>query len=408
MFSQRIALGVLALTASACVTTPAPAPAPVDAGVSEAQVLGQKITALETEARVVLSGIDEILWNHWTTGAPLELSKPREGHDALLSAETLKTLRRARELQVEPKRVDDLERWVAGELLSRGTATESADIAALEATLTFTVDGREHAWRDLPRLLVNERSAVKRRALWAGSNAAAKKLEEVIVKHEARVAQVTQELGLPTDFEVRSRGLSPGALKTQAEELLASTDEEWTSALQRLSDADVKLPTSSLTRGDLPRLLRVPANVDNEFSKDKLQTRLSKLGGLDGLKVDLTDSPKKNFVPLAVAPSPTDVRLSGRPVNGLREQQQLVSEAGVALSLRGASRLQDPAIALGQAELYSALFRDDAWLTEGGVALRAETIAASRALWLFQARRAAALLITKLEVQTMTDDAAAR
>lgn len=395
------------LTTSACVTTSTASPAPVDAGVSETQVLSDKVTALETEARVVLGGIDETLWNHWVTAAPLELSKPREGHDALLSAETLKTLRRARELKaVEPKRVDDLERWIAGELLSRGVATESADVAALEATLTFAVDGREHAWRDLPRLLVSERSAVKRRALWTASNEAAKKLDPVILKLEARVAEVTQQLGLPTDFEVRSRGLTPGTLKTQAEALLASTDEEWKTTLQRLSDADVKLPIASLTRADLPRLLRVPTNVDAEFSKEKLQTRLNTLAGLDGIKVDLTDAPKKNFVPLAVAPSPADVRLSGRPVNGLREQQQLVSEAGVALQLRGASRLEDPAVALEQAELYGALFRDDAWLTEAGVTLRGETIAAARALWLFQARRAAAVLIAKLEPQP--DEAAAR
>lgn len=394
------------LTTSACVTT-SNVSAPVDAGVSEAQVLADKVTALETEARVVLGGIDETLWNHWTTGAPLELSKPREGHDALLSAETLKTLRRARELQaVEPKRVDALERWVAGELLSRGVATESADVAALEATLTFSVDGREHAWRDLPRLLVSERSAVKRRALWTASNSAAQKLDPVILKREARVVEVTQQLGLPTDFEVRSRGLTPGSLKTQAEELLATTDEEWKVTLQRLSDADVKLPIASLTRADLPRLLRVPNNVDAEFSKDKLPTRLDTLAGLDGIKLDLTDAPKKNFVPLAVAPSPADVRLSGRPVDGLREQQLLVSEAGVALHLRGSSRLEDPALALEQAELYGALFRDDAWLTEAGVTLRGETIAATRALWLFQARRAAAVLITKLE--PVADEAAAR
>lgn len=395
------------LTTSACVTTSTASSAPADAGVSEPQVLAEKITALETEARVVLSGIDETLWIHWTTGAPLELSKPREGHDALLSPETLKTLRRARELQaVQPKRVDDLERWVAGELLARGVATERADVAALEATLTFTVDAREYAWRDLPRLLANERSAVKRRALWTASTLAAQKLDPVLLKLEARTAEVTQQLGLPTDFEVRSRGLTPGTLKTRAEALLADTDEEWKTTLQRLSDADVKLPVASLTRADLPRLLRVPTNVDAEFSKDKLQTRLDTLAGLDGIKVDLSDAPRKNFVPLAVAPSPTDVRLSGRPVSGLREQQQLFSEAGVALQLRGASRLEDPSFALEQAELFAGLFRDDAWLTEAGVTLRGETIAAARALWLFQARRSAAVLLSKLEPQS--DEAVAR
>lgn len=406
MFSQRIALVVAVVGASGCVTTSTPAP--VDAGVSEAQVLAEKVTALEAEAREVLRALDETLWSHWTTGAPLELSKPREGHDALLSAQTLATLRRARELNaVEAARVDALERWVAGELLARGAATENADVAALEATLTFPLDGRDVAWRDLSRLLVSERSAVKRRALWSASNAAAQQLVEPLARRDARLAEVTQQLGLPADFEVRSRGLSPGTLRTDAEALLAATAGEWSETLQRLSDADVKLPLKALTRGDLPRLMRVPPNVDAEFSKDKLPARLATLGGLDALQLDLAETPRKSFVPLAVAPSPDDVRVSARPTNGLREQQQLVSEVGVALHLRGAPRLEAPAVALERAERYAALFRDDAWLTEAGVALRGETIAAARALWLFQARRAAGLLLAKLEAESLPDEAAA-
>lgn len=407
MFSQRFALVAAVVSLTGCVTSaPAPQP-PADAGTTEAEVVAAKFVALEAEAQLVLAGVDTALWTHWTTGEPLELRKVREGHEGLLSPQTLTTLRRAKELKaVEPVRIDDLERWVAGELLSQGVADESASLAALEATLTFTLDGRELAWRDLPRLLVSEQSTVKRRALWTASHAAALKLDEAIALRDARLAQVTQALGLPADFELRSRGLTSGTLRADAEALLSTTDDEWKTTLQRLSDADVKLPLKALTRGDLPRVLRVPANVDAEFSQEKLTARLSTLGGLDALKLDLTEAPRKSFVPLAVAPSPTDVRVSVRPAGGLREQQQVLSEIGLAFRLHGARRLSDPAAAMNEAELYAALVRDDAWLTDAGVTLRGETIAASRALWLFAARRAAALVLSKLE--TSTDEAAAR
>ncbi len=409
MFSQRIALTLGLLGLAGCATTPSTAAAPADAGVSEAQALADRVTALEAEATTVLHDLDEALWQHWTTGAPLDLGKARQGHETLLSPATLETLRRARALQAtDATRLTRLEAWVAGELLAQGVAEENAALASLEATVTFTVDGREYAWRDLPRLLVSEKSAVKRRALWVGSQQAALSLDTAIARRDARLAEVATSLGLAKDFDATSRGLSASALRADAEALLAVTDEEWRATLQRASDADVKLPLTALTRADLPRVMRVPGNVDAEFGKDKLPARLATVGGLDTLRVDLGEAAGKNFVPLAVAPTRDDVRLSARPMNGLREQQQVLGEVGVALQLRRAARLELPGAAMEQAELYAGLLRDDAWLTEAGVTLRAETIAAARALWLFQNRRAAARFLAKLDTDAMTDETAAR
>ena len=252
------------------------APPQPDAGITEAELVASKVDALEYEVSHVVRAIDEALWLHWTSGAPLDLHAATQGHDALFSKQSLVTLRRARELNASGAlRVANLEHWLIGELLARGVAAESDALANLEASTTFTVDGKELAWRELNKLLVSEKSAVKRRALWNGSHAAALRLDAAIMRRDQKVKEVLTSLELPAplDFAAETRGLDLDVLQKSASEVLKRTDAEWKLTLQALSDADVKLPITALTRGELPRLLKVPAEVDAEFPKAKIATR---------------------------------------------------------------------------------------------------------------------------------------
>lgn len=409
-----------------CVKSAPPpdvAAAQPDAGVTEAEVFSSKVDALEYEVSHVVRAIDEALWLHWTSGAPLDLQAATQGHDALFSKQSLITLRRARELNAsDAQKVANLEHWLTGELLARGVAAESDALANLEASTTFTVDGKELSWRELNKLLVSEKSAVKRRALWNGSHAAALRLDAAIVRRDQKVKEVLTALELPAplDFAAETRGLDLDVLQKSADEVLKRTDAEWKLTLQALSDADVKLPITALTRGELPRLLKVPAAVDAEFPKAKIATRavqtLGTLGayGQPGLTLDLAEAAKKNPLPLTVAPTPTDVRVSVKPAGGFRDQQAVLGELGAALTLHTAkgsfaiARLGSPTEALRASELVASLLTEDAWLSANEVNNRPQVIAAARALHLFALRRAAGVVLARLETQTITDEPAAR
>ncbi len=425
MNSPRI-FGLLLILAGCLKSAPPPdvAPPPPDAGTTEAELIAPKVEAIEKEAAVVVRAVDEALWTHWTTGAPLELAAASKGHEALFSRQSLQVLRRARELRPwESKRISNLERWLGGELLARGVAAESEALANLEASATFTVDGKELPWRDLSKLLVNEKSAVKRRALWNGSHAAALRIDAAVRRREEKSKEVLAALELPAplDFAAEMRGLELDALQKSADEVLTRTDAEWKATLQALADAEVKLPVAALTRAELPRLLKVPAVVEAEFPRPKIATRavqtLGTLGvyGKPGLTLDLAEAAKKHPLPLTVAPAPDDVRVSVKPAGGLRDQQAVLGELGAALTLHGSrsgsfaiDRLGNPAETLRSSELFASLVTEEAWLSANEVNNRPQVIASARALRLFLLRRAAGIVLARLETQALADEAAAR
>lgn len=424
---NSLRVSALLLVLAGCPKSAPPpdrAPPKPDAGTTEAELIASRVDALEKESAQVVRALDEALWQYWTTGAPLDLAAATKGHEALFSKQSLTTLRRARELRpADAQRLGNLERWLGGELLARGVAAESEALANLEASATFTVDGKEQAWRDLNKLLVSEKSAVKRRALWNASHAAALRLDAAILRRDQKMKEVLTALELPAplEFAAETRELDLDALQKSADQVLTATDPEWKATLRALSDAEVKLPLTALTRGDLPRLLKVPPAVDAEFPRAKVATRavqtLGTLGvyGQPGLTVDLAEAAKKNPLPLTVAPAPGDVRVSVKPFGGLRDQQAVLGELGAALTLHAAKsgsfaldRLGNPVEALRASELFASLLTEDAWLAANEVNNRPQVIAAVKAQRLFLLRRAAGVVLAKLETQALTEETEAR
>jgi hypothetical protein len=392
---------------------------PADAGVDPLRL---RLDAIEAEAAEVLRAQDEALWSHWTTGAALDLARATAGHDALFSRACLDELRAARAALPAPdaRRAAHLERWLVGELLAKELAAENDAVASLEAGLTFFVDGKEVAWRDLPRLLRTEKSAVKRRALWKASLVAAERLDAALARRDLKAAELAMRLGSPSVLELaaEARELDLDELARTAETVLATTDDAWRAALQRQSDADMRLPLANLTRAELPRLVRVSPAADAAFPKEQIAPRavavLASLGlyGRPGLTLDLSERSSKHPLPLTVAPVHTDVRVSFLPVGGLRDQASLFSELGTALALREAStghlatdRLGDPASAQVLADLFSGLVGLPAWLTSVGVDAVAQQ--AVQEAWavhrLFVLRRAAGVVLVRLETQGLPD-----
>ena len=413
----------------------------VDAGVvdPERTRLRAQVSTLSNDTRDWSRAVDANLWLHWTAGAPLEWGALNAKRDALLSAERLSTLHRALELEVDdPTALEHLTVFLESEAISREALVEAEAVATLESTLTFTLDGKDLRWSDLNRLLAVEKSALKRKALWTASLAAAERLDAALAARDARRAgavttgqrDAAADAGLVSRpapkmlfaFEAEQRDVDPEAMRRVAEGVLTLTSEAWRLTLERLNQTDTKLPMASLTRADLPRLLRVPAEVDVAFGKKELASRavatLGALGlyGKKGLTLDLSEAMKKNPLPLTVTPGgPADVRTSFRPLGGLRDQQLLFSELGIALALQHVTarrfeyeRLGDSALAQATGELFASLPGEPEWLEAQGVLepARRVVIEAWQVQRLFQVRRAAAALLVRLDCVERNDNQA--
>ncbi len=392
----------------------------LDAGNPEVEALRPKLERISAQAEQLIQRSDEALWSHWTQGATLDVSGQDGG--VWLTHDALNLVRRAREINAaDPRVARHLEYFIVGDLLARGVAEENTTIANLEASLICTVDTKEQHWRELTRQLVNEKSAVKRKALWAACLVPAEQLDAALGKRDAKVKDVLASLEVTSalDFATESRELDLDALAKVSSRLLEHTDELWRATLKELSDNELKLPLEAITRADLPRLLKVPQNVDAAFPKAQVAARavqtLGTLGlyGRPGLTLDLAEAAKKNPLPLTVAPRGNDVRVSFRPLGGLKDQALLLSELGTALALLSSktghfetSRLGDPAITQLGGALFATLLTEDEWLAEMKVNDRSAVRAAAKAQQLFALRRAAGTVLARLELTDMPDAAA--
>ncbi|MBL8918183.1 MAG: hypothetical protein JNJ54_04945 [Myxococcaceae bacterium] len=425
---RRIITALLLLAALACPRADTSVKADrsasvIDAGTTdpEAERLRVAVKALSSEARAFSRALDERLWAAWTTGASLDVGADG-GRAALLAPERRAMLSLAIAQGVDdPHALEHLALFLESEHLAESLRPETEAIAQLEASLTFSFEGKDVRWADLTRLLATEKSALKRKALWTASLVAAAKLDAALAAREAKAAQVLAPR-TPFVFATELRDVDPEAMRRVAEGVLLVTSEAWRLTLERLNAGDTKLPIASLTRADLPRLMRVPADVELAFGKKQIPTRaistLSALGlyGLKGLSLELSEGAKKNPLPLTVTPGgPEDVRLSFRPLGGLRDQQLLYSELGVALALRHVTvgrfefeRLGDTALAQASGALFASLVGDDVWLQDQGLQepARRAIIDAFAVQRLFQARRAAAAYLVRLDCLEKNDEGA--
>ncbi|MCA3011176.1 MAG: hypothetical protein INH41_02125 [Myxococcaceae bacterium] len=417
-------LALVTLACAAALSCPRPdasvqpdrGAAPLDAGSPvdpELVQLRAALLGLERDVGAAMRSTDEALWAHWTTGARLDLSAATAARAALVTPERFALLQRATARDADdPRALMHLEAHLSSERVALALAADGEALTARESALTFSVEGKEVRWRELNRLLAAERSALKRKALWTASLTAAATLERALEARDAKLAALLAPQR-PFDALAAQRDVEPEAMRRVAEGVLTLTGEAWRLTLERLNAADTRLPLGALTRADLPRLLRVPADVELAFDPKAFAPRATSLleglglGRVEGLTLDLAESPKKHPLPLTVAPGgPADVRLSVRPLGGLRDQQLLFSELGVALALRHAAtgrlafdRLGDPAVTQVTGELLALLPLEPAWLDAVGVRpeARQTVIDAAAAQRLFLVRRAAVTYLARLD-----------
>ncbi len=384
--------------------------------------LTREVAALGIEALALVREQDEQLWAHWTQGARLDLDKPALSHSVLFDEPTLGKIRIARSKGLgDSVGLLRLESWLVGERLARATAEANASLAGLEAAATFNLDGKPIAWRDLTRLLAHEKSALKRRALWAASREVVPALAAATQQRDQAVELALRALGTTA---AAYAGISSDESAALGKKFLDDTEVQWKQTLELLSKTELGLPADKLTRAGLPRLLRPSTAADASFLKAdqaaKATALLGALGlyGLSGLTLDLADSAKKNPLPLTVAPTGAeDVRVSFRPAGGARDASALLAELGRALAIhetveppQALARLTGPRMPDASARLFSDLASNLGWLKSQGASndAAASTILSAQALRLFTLRRAAGNLVAQHEARGMSDEAAAQ
>lgn len=368
--------------------------------------------AISRQVAALLRTQEELLWKNWVEGAPLDLPATYRGKESLFSAESLRLVRSARQSasnSLDARAWSHLNAYLLGEAIGRALSEEDLAIANLEGSLTFTSAGTEYAYRELPRLLANERTAAKRSTLYAAATPAAERLSASLRRREEKLRTLLPTLGYDSwsAYAEATALLRLQPLASLAEDVLALSDGAYKTLLAERAARELASAEPKPKKCDLPRLFPSPS-LDAVFPKEQVRARADatlrglgfELSGFKGLTLDVRELPQKNPRPLAVAVSiPNDVRVSVRPAGGVRAQGNLFHELGHALYSLHVRQERFELAKLGgsgQAEAYASLFEnllgDSAWLEDkAGLSseLQGQHLAQWRAQRLYALRRAA-------------------
>ncbi|WP_240360319.1 chromosome segregation protein SMC [Pyxidicoccus caerfyrddinensis] len=412
----------LLLAVAFCITAcPKGPPADARKALTEQQQLTADVKDLTTQAEALLEAQHRLVWVFWTEGRHVDVAGTYAGKEALFSIENIRKIDRLRQLTTDAREVralTALHSHFAGEYLSRALAEFNDAAANLEASLTFNVDGKDLRYRDLERLLANERTVARRHAMYTAATPALERLNQTLRRREERAEELVRELGFSSyeAFGGELRQADLGKLSVLAEEILQATQAPYRVVMERLSQRELGMPFKDITRADIPRLFR-SREVEDAFPKG--ESLLKAHGTLSGMNIDLAelpnvkidsrDLPRKSSRPLALAVRvPDDVRLSFKPGSGALHQARVLHEFGHALHSAFTketrfelARLGNPTVGEAYSALFEDLVEDPVWLEEhAGVAgeQRSKYLAASSAHKLYLIRHAAGRLLYQLEL----------
>ena len=383
----RLSHLLLVLLLAACATQPvAPTPeASFPSRSPEREALGPAVADLAAKAEALLRSQDELVWKHWTEGIPADLAKTYVGTEGWLTPESVARVARLRAQTSddrERRALEHLHAYLAGEWMAQQLADVSDAIASLEQSLTFQVAGTDRPYRNLESILASEKSALRRKQIYAAATPAVEKVAALVERRGARAAELLPTLNLePTAWTTELREATPEQLGALADAVLTRTQEAWTGALTRLAQRELQLPLDRIGRQDLPRLVRLPATEG--FKRAEVISRIrSTLGplqldpaALKTVTLDAGDAPKKNPRGLVLGVVvPTDVRISLKPVGGARDQRSALHEFGHAVHDAFTEERRFELAKLGNrtnaealAALLESLTTEPGWLEQAGL-----------------------------------------
>jgi hypothetical protein len=387
----------------------------------------REIDALSADADRFIAELDEEAYLHFAgLKETYDLSPIYERHERLTSLDSALGLRGAA-LDGGTRRTRELWRFASEQYLGNFVREEAERVAALEATLTATVDGEEIPYRMLPPRLMNEPDRATRERLERARNELTEEHLNGLHQQAAEVVhRETARLEAPTYTELyRGFGFPLDDLAEQCRSFLDSTERLWEDAGDRLLRQRIGMGLAEAERWDVSRAWR-GAGWDDAFPKDRmvpaLEATLADLGvdlrSQSNVELDLDERPNKDprafCVPIEV---PDRVILVIKPQGGPDDWRALFHEAGhtehfactsPALAMEE-KRLGDNAVTEGWAMLLEHLTIDPAWLDRRLDVPRPYAFAAEGAtqlLWLV--RRYSAKLLYELEFHAAPDVTALR
>jgi hypothetical protein len=311
----------------------------------------------------------------------------------------------------------ELWRFACEAHLGELTRDDLEAIAALEASLTASVDGEEIPFRMLRPETANEPDRARRERL----DRARRELVESELNPRYLAIQETRQqtaasLGAATYRDLYLRfGFPLDELRGQCERFLEETEELYVGVLDRLFRSRVGVALEEAARWDVPRLFRAP-EWDDAFPADRMVPALE--ATLAGMGIDLraqanveldleprpTKSPRAFCAPIEV---PGRIVLVIQPIGGPDDWHAFFHEAGHTEHFAHTSaelpvearRLGDNAVTEGWAMLLELLVNDPVWLTRRLDFPRPHDFAAEAAAGLlYFVRRHAAKLLYEYEL----------
>jgi hypothetical protein len=380
-----------------------------------------ELDAYRLEADRFLSAIEDETYRHYAgLKDRLELEPIYERHAELTELERVRAIGAAVE---DGPGVRELWRFACQTHLSGLTRAQEERIAAAEAELTATIDGRTIPFRMLEPEIANEPDrAVRERMDERRRTLLDEHLNPLYIESAALVRQAVPQLGAPTYLDLhRAFGLALDRLADECRELLDETRSLWETAGDRLFRTRVGVALAEAKRWDVARAFRAP-QWDSSFPRDRMLPALEatltdlgiELGRQENIALDVeqrpTKTPRAYCFPIEV---PGRIVLMIQPQGGPWDWHSLFHEAGHSEHFAHMApdlgfehrRLGDDAVTEGWAFLFDHLVAEPAWLRRRLDVPRPDEYAAeSAAELLYFVRRYAAKLLYELELHSTSGD----
>jgi hypothetical protein len=300
-----------------------------------------RIDSLRTQAEDLIKTQARMSWNSWAFGAPSNQDSLYRASASLFTREHIQLVGKTETTEpdaVQKKRLRYLRRYLTTELIAKETAPLSDKVSNVEASATVSVAGVAIPYRQIGRILANEKDHRKRAALYAAVDPVLDSLTTILAQIERITQRLATDLGYPTynDMLEELKEFPLGQFKQTAEGVLAKTDSVYASLLSEMVKRHLNLDPSQFYRYDTPALFR-SQQFDKFFPPG---TMIQTLGetyrglGIDietqkNLKIDseprATKNPRAVCYPIDV---PEDIRLSIKPVGGVDDYAALFHEMG--------------------------------------------------------------------------------
>ena len=306
--------------------------------------LMEQIADLRLEAEALLLELSVMAWRGHEYGEPVNFRSVLRGHERLSSPATIRLVRRAAarcDDPVERRALEYFLSFLVDLYVGQQTAGHRDCLLNAEMRARVRLDARSVPYRALSAIIANEPDRLRRRRIHSLAMGVVQRFNPQYTRLWRLEHALPREIGLSyarlseTHRHVRLRDMA-----TLAHQVLDRTEKIYGWLLDEQSRALLGYGADRLRRPDMLRLMKNVA-VERHFPAERLVATAERSArglGFDlrrrmgNLRIFANDRPNKApramCCPLKV---PGDVRISVRPVGGVKDYDTLLHELGHGL-----------------------------------------------------------------------------